>query len=94
MSGPTSNLQALSGPHLKKHKIMLENVQRRATKLPPAIGHLSNEERLMYLGLPSLENRRLRADMVQIYKTLHSHEKTTNTKLLELSNYNRRRGTV
>ena len=76
-------------PHLKKHKIILENIQRRATKILPAIGLLSYEERLIYLGLPSLEYRRLRADMIQVYKILHNHEKTTNAKLLELSNYNR-----
>ena len=79
-------------PHLKKHKIILENVQRRATKLMPAISHLSYEERSIYLGLPSLEYRRPRADMIQVYKILHSQDKTTNTKLLELSNYNRTRG--
>ena len=30
--------------------------------------------------------------MIQVYKILHNHEKTTNAKLLELSNYNRTRG--
>ena len=34
------------GPHLVKHIVMLENVQKRATKLIPGMKELSYEERL------------------------------------------------
>ena len=42
-------------PQYKKNKIMLENVQRRATRLVKCVQHLSYHERLRSLGLPSLE---------------------------------------
>ena len=48
-----------------------ENVQRRATKFVRCISHLPYSERLRALGLPSLEYRRERADVIQVYKILH-----------------------
>ena len=41
-------------PILKKNIFLIENVQRRATKLVSGIRHLSYEERLRNLGLPTL----------------------------------------
>ena len=52
-------------PQYKKDKITLENVQRRATRLVNCIKHLPYSERLIALGLPTLEYRRERADMIQ-----------------------------
>ena len=43
----------------KKEAIQIENVQRRATKLVKNIQHLSYSDRSRYLGLPSLQYRRL-----------------------------------
>jgi hypothetical protein len=43
----------------KKEAIQLENVQRRATKLIKNIQHKTYTQRLKYLGLPSLQYRRL-----------------------------------
>ena len=42
-------------PIFKKDKIQIENVQRCATWLVKSIRHISYEERLRALGLPSLE---------------------------------------
>ena len=50
----------------KKDKIIIENVQRRATKLVASCKNLSYPERLRNLGLPSLEYRKERTDMIQI----------------------------
>ena len=47
---------------------MLENVQRRATRLVKALSGLTYQERLLEIGLPSLEYRRLRADVIEVYK--------------------------
>ena len=43
------------GPTYKVDKDLIEKVQRKATKLAPSIRHLSYEERLQYLGLPSFK---------------------------------------
>jgi len=58
-------------PHLKKDRDKLETVQRRATRLVPNLKDHSYQERLAALRLPTLEFRRLRADMVQVYKIMH-----------------------
>ena len=47
-------------PYLQKDIDLLENVQRRATKMIPAIRKLSYENRLKHLNLFSLERRRKR----------------------------------
>ena len=54
--------------NIRKTKITLENVQRRATRLVKCIKHLPYSERLKALGLPTLEYPRERADMIQVYK--------------------------
>ena len=55
-------------PLLKRQSISIEKVQRRATRLVKSIRHLSYEERLKQLHLPSLKFRRLRGDLIQTYK--------------------------
>ena len=57
-------------PYLVKDVEAIENVQRRASKLVPAIKNLSYEERLKKLGLPTLAYRRARGDMIETYKIL------------------------
>ena len=49
----------------------VEQVQRRATRLTSATKGLNYHERLKKLGLPSLEHRRLRGDMIDTYKYVH-----------------------
>lgn len=46
----------------------MENVQRRATKIPHSTKGLSYEERREKLGLTSLSIRRDRGDMIQKFK--------------------------
>lgn len=61
-------------PYLKKDILRIERVQRRATKLVKGIARFSYEERLLRLGLPTLEYRRHRYDMLQVYKSLHNFD--------------------
>ena len=72
---------------VKKDRIAIENVQRRATKLVKSISHLPYNDRLHVLGLPTLEYRRERADVTQVYKILHNIDKVDKNKLFTLSEY-------
>ena len=53
--------------YLKKDILSIANVQRRVTKMIPSISALTYEERS---GLISLENRRLREDLLEVFKIL------------------------
>ena len=55
-------------PKLKRVMRSLEAVQRRATCMVPELAHLSYQERLEQLKLPTLVYRRHRGDMLQTYK--------------------------
>lgn len=57
-------------PMFKRQETVVENVQRRATKLIPGMQNLSYEDRLKKLNLPTLKYRRIRGDMIEIFKIL------------------------
>ena len=59
-------------PMLKRQSIVIERVQRRATKLVKKCSKLSYAERLNYLGLHSLYGRRVRGDLIQTYKIFNN----------------------
>ena len=50
---------------------MLESVQRRWTKQIDGCENLDYDRRLRQLGLFSLQGRRLRADLIKIWKAFH-----------------------
>ena len=58
-------------PHFQKHKSNLENAHRRATRLMPSLASLPYEQRLMKLDLPTLDCRRKRGRMIEVYKILN-----------------------
>ncbi|KAK8748335.1 hypothetical protein OTU49_016085 [Cherax quadricarinatus] len=62
-------------PHLIKHVKKLEKVQRFATRLVPELRGMSYEERLREIGLTTLEDRRVRGDMITTYKILRGIDK-------------------
>ena len=71
--------KAIVRPHLeyaqtvwspnKKDIRIVENVQRRASKL--GLKNISYEERLRRLDLPAMTYRRLRGDMIKVFKILN-----------------------
>ena len=52
-------------PHLKKSINKMESFQRRATKMVKRICILDYTDRLKYLKLTSLEDRRIRGGLIQ-----------------------------
>ena len=57
-------------PYKKKYNEQIEKVQRRATKTLPNLKHLSYVERLKKLKLPCLKYRRIRGDLIEVYKII------------------------
>ena len=57
-------------PFYVKDIEVLEKVQRRMTRLLPEIRHLPYEERLQLFHLTTLKTRRLRFDLICVYRIL------------------------
>ncbi len=80
-------------PHLRKHINLIEGVQRRGSKLIPGLKHLSYPDRLRALGMPTLAYRRLRGDMIEVFKMARGHyDKEGCALLLRFSHNTRTRG--
>ena len=71
-------------PHLQKYIDLIERVQRRATKLVPELRDLPYEERLKKLKLTTLEERRVRGDMIETYKIITKKEKVNPDKFFQM----------
>jgi hypothetical protein len=59
---------------LVKDIAVLEKVQRRATRMITECKGKTYEERLKLLGLITLENRRMRADLIEVFKNIKGYE--------------------
>jgi ribonuclease P/MRP protein subunit RPP40 len=57
-------------PHLKKDIDLIESVQRRVTRLVVGSKGKEYEDRLQMLGLKTLETRRIRGDLIEVFKIL------------------------
>ena len=71
---------------------MLQNTQCRATHLIPSLKGLSYPERLRRLGLPTLEYRRERAEVVEVHKLLNNTDLVNKEKLFQVATYQSTRG--
>ena len=58
-------------PYLIKDRRTLEQVQLRATNIVPELQGMSYLDRLRALGLTTLEDRRVRGDMIELCKLIH-----------------------
>lgn len=70
---------------LKKHIVELEKFQKRATKMIKRLKQLPHEERLQHLKLLILKRRRMRWDIIKVYKNMHSVDKMEKEKLFSPS---------
>jgi hypothetical protein len=59
---------------LEKDIDLIEGVQRRATKLGAGMKGMSYEERLKFLDMTTLETRRIREDLSDVFKILKGIE--------------------
>ena len=62
-------------PIFQREVTLLENIQRRATKMVIGFKEKSYKERLEMLKLPTLIYRRARGDLIQVYKYIHNINK-------------------
>ncbi len=69
-------------PHLEMHIDKLDTIQRRASKCAPGLANLDYNERLERLNITSLENRRIRGDLITQFKIMNGLETVNWTKPL------------
>ena len=58
-------------PHYVKDKELIERIQHRFTRMIPEIKALPYTERLQRLNLWTLEGRRVRADLIEVFKMIN-----------------------
>jgi hypothetical protein len=59
---------------LQKDIDLIEGVQRRAIKLVVGTKGMSYEERLKFLDMTTLETRRIRRDLIEVFEILKGIE--------------------
>lgn len=64
----------------------IENVQRRATKQVPNLKNMEYNERLKKLKMSTLKYRRMRGDMIEVFKIINGiYDPLTTEDMLELN---------
>jgi ribonuclease P/MRP protein subunit RPP40 len=73
-------------PYLKKDIELIEGVQRRATKLTKSLKDETYENRLKKLHLTTMETRRLRGDLIEVFKMFKGMDNLDVHKFFQLTN--------
>ena len=76
----------------KKDCISIKNAQRRATRMVHSIRLLNYSDRMRELGLPSLQYRRTRADLIEGFKILNGIDNCDKSQLFHTQPIQRTRG--
>ena len=79
-------------PYYRKDIESLEAVQRRMTKMIQGLRNLPYRDRLKRLNLHSLERRRARGDLIEVFKWVKGINKGNINQVIEISNQDRTRG--
>ena len=79
-------------PHYRKDIEQLEAVQRRMTKLINGLQNLPYHKRLSKLNLHSLEKRRLRGDLIEVFKWIKGYNQGNIGKMFYVEKSDRTRG--
>ena len=78
-------------PYKRKHIDLIESIQRHYTRCIIGMKDLCYEDRIKILKLPSLEYRRFRGDMIEVYKITHKlYDPITTNSLLTINITNTR----
>jgi len=64
-------------PYFKKDINILERVQKRATKMINGFSEFKYETRFKKLGLTTLETRRLRGDLIEVFKIVKGYKRSS-----------------
>ena len=73
-------------PHTQADKDLLEKVQRRAIRMVSGLEGRSYEDRLVECGLTTLEDRRQRGDMIEVFKILKGIEDVDKSSWFTMAN--------
>jgi len=81
--------QSIWSPYHNGEIDKIEKVQRRATKQIQELRYKTYEERLRVLKLPTLKYRRLRGDLIEMYKLTHNIYNIDSSSLFQFNATNR-----
>ena len=79
-------------PHYAKDKVLLEKMQHRFTRMIVGMKELPYEERLRRLGLWTLEERRVCADLIEVHRMSKGLSKVKFDYFFEYATDSRTRG--
>jgi ribonucleases P/MRP protein subunit RPP40 len=79
-------------PYYRKDVNLIERIQHRFTRLLPDLRNVPYLDRLKDLGLWSLEERKNRADLIEVFKLLKGFSNVPLAQLFEMDNSSRTKG--